>query len=303
MYYPYLRGRQSELLAIRTLLEENRLSEHVTPVIEPIKPTATFRKTLEAFIDKGRKLYIISNPQVGEFQQELSDNHEINQEFSNLISDQQFQPLTIVSKEENISDEQDAYVLENIDHIEWFKRGRAGSNSGVLFVPDRSDFRRMLGESDKRIIQADHFIEASRNADYLPIASRPFSSDHLYYKSEGYAGFSDYSIVGSGFMEGGFAPRAVAIHIVYFTKDNELRIRHFASISNEGITNPAGKFYEALEKLVKVFQRDKHNETLGLKRLLEHHANGTYPGLGTVKQLSIMHHIELMGNYLGVNET
>jgi len=71
MYFPYLRGRQSELLAIRTLLESNRLGEQVIPVIEPIKPTATFRKTMEAFRDRGRGLYIVSNPQVGEFQHSL----------------------------------------------------------------------------------------------------------------------------------------------------------------------------------------------------------------------------------------
>jgi len=29
MYFPYLRGRQSELLAIRALLENDRLSEQV----------------------------------------------------------------------------------------------------------------------------------------------------------------------------------------------------------------------------------------------------------------------------------
>ena len=28
------------------------------------------------------------------------------------------------------------------------------------------------------------------------------------------------------------------------------------------------------------------------------HRNETYPGLGTVKKLSLMHHIELMGRFL-----
>ena len=77
------------------------------------------------------------------------------------------------------------------------------------------------------------------------------------------------------------APRAVAIHIVYLTGENELRIRHFTSETNDDITNPAGKFNEALEKLVSIFKDDQRNETLGLKKLLEHYQMGTYPGLGT----------------------
>mgnify|MGYP001396813781 FL=1 len=36
MYYPYLRGRQFELITIRDLALENAL-EKVTPVIEPVK--------------------------------------------------------------------------------------------------------------------------------------------------------------------------------------------------------------------------------------------------------------------------
>lgn len=298
MYFPYLRGRQSELLAIRTLLENNRLSEHVTPVIEPIKPTATFRKTLESFIHHERKLYIVANPQVGEFQKELSGNVETSEEFNALINNEQISTLTIVEKEKDIIHDKEAYVLKNADHLEWWKRSKETSDLSVLFVPDQTEFRRNLRDVRKRILQADHFKEETRNADFLPLSSRPFSSDHLYYQKEGYYGFSDYSIVGSGFMEGGFAPRAVAIHIVYLTDENELRIRHFTSETNDDITNPAGKFHEALKKLVSVFKDDRRNETLGLKKLLEHYQRGTYPGLGTVKRLSIMHHIELISNYL-----
>ena len=38
--------------------------------------------------------------------------------------------------------------------------------------------------------------------------------------------------------------------------------------------------------------------TLGLQSFLQHYKDQSYPGLGTVKKLSIMHHLELMGNYL-----
>lgn len=46
MYYPYLRGRQNELLSIRELLENDKLNSKIVPVIEPVRFNATFFLTL-----------------------------------------------------------------------------------------------------------------------------------------------------------------------------------------------------------------------------------------------------------------
>ena len=122
----------------------------------------------------------------------------------------------------------------------------------------------------------------------------------MYYIDDNFIGFSDFSIVGNEYLESGFAPRAVAIHIVYFDGENNLRIRHFVSDSNEDSKNPAGKFYEAVSKLYHWYGTTETSlkMTLGLQSFLQHYKDQSYPGLGTVKKLSIMHHLELMGNYL-----
>ena len=52
MYFPYLRGRQFELIALRELLENVRISENIIPIIEPINPSSTLMKTLKCFIEK-----------------------------------------------------------------------------------------------------------------------------------------------------------------------------------------------------------------------------------------------------------
>lgn len=72
------------------------------------------------------------------------------------------------------------------------------------------------------------------------------------------------------------------------------------SDSNEDIANPAKKFYEAVSKLANWYKAEPKSLelTLGLKTLLEHYENQTYPGLGSVKKLFLMHHLELMGKYL-----
>lgn len=36
MYFPYLRGRQFELIALRELIENNLIGNHIYPVIEPV---------------------------------------------------------------------------------------------------------------------------------------------------------------------------------------------------------------------------------------------------------------------------
>lgn len=51
MYYPYLRGKQYELIAVRELIEKKLISKNVVPIIEPIKETATLRSTLETGIE------------------------------------------------------------------------------------------------------------------------------------------------------------------------------------------------------------------------------------------------------------
>src|SRR5690625_819300 len=71
MYFPYLRGRQYELIAIRDLLEKELLSEKIIPIIEPIKPNTTLLKTLEAFVERGRKIGFIINPEVGRYAEEF----------------------------------------------------------------------------------------------------------------------------------------------------------------------------------------------------------------------------------------
>lgn len=88
--------------------------------------------------------------------------------------------------------------------------------------------------------------------------------------------------------------------IVYFENDNSLRIRHFVSDSNDDITDVAGKFYEAVSKLYEwyITENQERQLTMGLNTLLEHYKNKTYPGLPTLKKLSVMHHLELVGRYL-----
>jgi hypothetical protein len=171
------------------------------------------------------------------------------------------------------------------------------NNSPIYnIIPYSPSFRHI---SKGRVMLDDKFDKLARNSDYSSCADDFFSDDHIFYKGEGYKGFSDYSIVGKKYSDSGFAPYAVAIHIVYpaSISDETLRIHHFVSDSNFGIEDPANKFYEALTKLV-IWNKTKKLDTLAIKEFERMYDSETYPGLGVIKKLSIMHHLEWMGNYL-----
>lgn len=76
MYFPYLRGRQYELIALRELLTNNKLGNNVIPIIEPVRLSPTLVSTLEGFKDKGQKCSLIMNPDVGSFLEEYREDRK-----------------------------------------------------------------------------------------------------------------------------------------------------------------------------------------------------------------------------------
>ena len=73
MYFPYLRGRQNELLCLRELLDAGKFSSKVIPIIEPVKFSSTLFSTLIKFIEMGHQVIVIRNPEVGSFRKESGD--------------------------------------------------------------------------------------------------------------------------------------------------------------------------------------------------------------------------------------
>ena len=322
MYYPYFRGRQNELLCLRELLEENKLSKKIVPILEPVKFSSTFFSTLRKFLELNRTIIIVRNPCVGSF---IKEYYEMKSKIDNPENNSKKEKLTsnLLSYKEVLMDKHlpSAYILnENVVSNIYNKKidassiylickergdcnyfrdhGRELVSKGT-FVPPYEDFRDEV-EGDLILLE-NCYSKARRNVDYLEHTDDYFSKNHLVFSRRGYQGFSDYSIVGDEYEESGFAPLAIAIHIIYFDEWKELRVHHFVSDSNENITDPARKFQEAMEKLIK--WQEVHNipMTKGLDSLIKCYYNGKFPGLGVIKKYSIMHHMELMSSYFGDN--
>lgn len=318
MYYPYLRGRQNELLSLKELLDKNKLSEKVTPVVEPVRWSSTFISTLKKFVEKERDIIIIRNPEVGRFYKEymeaidksesesspekrarlkasiagynelLQDSHVIEAYINN-------QALLEKIRTEELSVTNCFLINKNRGDFEFYEDFGNDLSSKAAFVPNSMDFIDVV--DDEKILLEDGFSRAKRNVDYIDNADEFFSKNHLVYERRGYIGFSDYSIVGDEYEESGFAPFAVAIHLVYFNEKKELRVHHFVSDSNKNASDPGGKFGEAVEKLAKWVEGHNLKKTEGLNELLDYYKSGKFPGLGVIKKLSIKHHIELIGDF------
>lgn len=84
MYFPYLRGRQFELIALRELVEKDVLSGRIVPIIEPVKLSSTLVKTIETYGANDKPLAIITNPKVGSFKSDARE--EKNQKLKENLS-------------------------------------------------------------------------------------------------------------------------------------------------------------------------------------------------------------------------
>lgn len=306
MYFSYLRGRQYELLALRELADKDLLGNHIIPIIEPVKLSATLVKTMNEFIKKEKNLSVITNPSVGSFSSDMkdADKDSYKTEFLSLFDSSVIIKAHIMKKNssaqlkfwEDRGVKKSEWLIINLDRdfLSMYENEFREFFPQYVLIPDESAFRRKVKRH--RVLLDDKFEKKNRNADY--IGDEFFSDDHLFFREDGFEGFADYSIVGNAYLEAGFTPYAVAIHIVYFADDKILRIKHFVSDSNDDYLNPAKKFYEAVEKLAAWYEEGHVELTLGLQMFLEHYKQQTYPGLGNVKKFSIMHHLELIGKYM-----
>ena len=313
MYFPYLRGRQNELIALRELVTNGKMSEKIIPILEPVKITSTLINTLQTFTENNRKIIIIVNPTVGSFASDLTleKNAKLKEQFKTevykdsvlfgIIVDKHCSNYVQQLRDRSVSFDRMVALCFNHDNIDYLLSSFSENSPKYSVIPYSPAYRRV--RKGKRVMIDDKFNKLSRNNDYLTCDDEFFSDDHIYYKDDNYIGFSDYSIVGEEYFESGFAPYAVAIHIVYPTNEEgkPLRIHHFVSDSNNDTSDPANKFYEALSKLIEWNQNEQLN-TLAIERFNEMYEKQSYSGLGVIKRLSIMHHIEIVSNILEDDE-
>jgi hypothetical protein len=308
MYYPYLRGKQFELLALREFAENYSDNCRILPIIEPVKSSFNSMKiAIKKLQEKNLKFALIINPKNGDL---IGKYDTILTELASLLSNTEtWIPAYIVNTnadgiKKHIQEQNYQNVLliceDSVDtnDLNFNDLINLAEVKTILMSQDNRSLKRKLDRLGKASVRFDDkFKPQKRNADYVGIPEERFTEEHNYYLSDGYCGFGDYTVLQSDFSEGGRLPYAVAIHLTYEKDEEEIWIRHFVSDTNDDSTNIQGKFGEAAEKAVNFFERLPYSNN-SIDELSTYLRNGQYPGLGMLKKISIKSHLELINNTL-----
>jgi len=306
MYYPFLRGKLYELLSLRELSDSEDL-DSIVPIIEPVQANfSALNKATEKLGANGNRHIFIYKPNVGDLTNR--DGHSALVE--NIYRDENQVPGFILDgKNDNL-------ILPLIEELEpneiaLIHYEKSTLMDDITTLIDRQNIvnilhldrlgpfiRRQYNEFDNVMLR-DPFTTEQRNADYEEVDHQSLSDDHLYFQDEGYSGYSDYLVIGEDFKPTGFAPYAVAIHLTYMEEDNSCWVKHFVSESNQDQSDVAGKYMEAMDKLIAWADDNPRliTPTSAFEEFRSFYAEEHYPGLGYLKKLSIKHHIEMINSF------
>lgn len=311
MYHPYFRGKQYELITIREMAPLLGKAGF-RPIIEPVRETlGGLLKALDAVVQAEGRAIVIVNPYHGELS---SDGEPLTKLLKEKYLELPGISAGILLKSDMpLEDAMECYEA-HIDHSPVLvhagfteardlasKVATRKPGSGHVFLDGVSGklYQRHF-KGRPRILLRDGFVR-KRNADYAPIES--FSDLHATFREEGMDGFGDFLIVGDEYIESGGPAYAVAIHLTFIDPDQDdvMQIYHFVSVTQDTPQDPAGKFGEALDKMIGTLSRpnSKVLETSAIEEFRALHKEKHFPGLGYVKKLSMNHHIETLAAYFG----
>lgn len=311
MYHPYFRGKQFELITIRESAGLMAKAGFV-PIIEPVREALkSLERTLTEICKAEGKAIVIVNPFHGDHAEDgVSISTLLQKGFleeggitAGILLQHGMDTADAMACYEKHKAHNPTFIHAGFTEAKALaeKLGEALPKTSHVFFEKHCHklYRKHLKGAGKRILLRDGF-ERRRNADYPPVEL--FSDLHVTYDEEDMDGFGDFLIVGDDYTEGGGPAYAVAIHVTFIDpdKDDVMYIYHVVSTTKDTPTDPAGKFAQALAKLIKKLDSgtSKLFESSAIKEFRGLHDKGHFPGLGYVKKLSMKHHIETLADFL-----
>lgn len=311
MYHPYFRGKQYELITIREMAPLLRAAGFCA-IIEPVRESLSgLHKALNAIVDAGGRAVLVVNPHYGDLSGTSDALTKLLQEkyldLPNISAGILVKQDTGLEEALRCHDAHETHTptfihagFEDPKSLAEALGHQTKDNCHIFFDRFCGKLYQRHFKDARRVLLKDGF-ERKRNRDYDFV--EPFSDLHITYPDEGMDGFGDFLIVGDDYSETGGPAYAVAIHLTFIDPDQDdtMRIYHFVSKRQDTPTDPAGKFAEALAKMIETLDvpNSKVLETKAVQEFRELHAKGHFPGLGYVKKLSMNHHIETLARYFG----
>lgn len=309
MYYPYLRGKQFELIALREFSKENDGQNNIIPVIEPVRNSlGQLSLTISELLKRKYRFALVLNPCRGDYShpnikfdalnevKPLMDSkglwipafiyqHGTAPHILDMVSEYGFGNIMIIFPTCVSMDDEEAWDLIKNENVHYVLNSFGSSIARRL--------KNKLFETGKKIVRLDDcFKRQSTNENYAYAVDELFSEEFYYYREDGFSGFSDYTLLPGEFIEGGMLPKVVAIHLSYQKEEDQIYVHHFLSDSKNGKNDIKNEFVEAAQKVEPFWS--EYARTSAINELISRAHDESYPGLGYLKKLSIKNHLELI---------
>jgi hypothetical protein len=303
-YFPFLRGKQNELMAMRQLAEAITESGNVIPIIEPVNANPTTRISLDRYIEASMPFLLICNPLHGDFARR--SERLFTQLVSEVLMEYDRWTPTLQVERESRSAELTAFLNRYREYeVAIIYNGLPASERTLrlleservihhIFLNGRVEADYVNGiPQDQRVMMADPFNRQQRNADY---PEREFFTDmNTVAGNPGRLDFGDFSMVGNHYTETGGPAFAVALHHIHLQNGpGPLDISHFLSDRRDTAADTPGKIIEAVARLVEALDELRPNDTEACTEYRDMANTEISRGRGYMKRLAIKHHLELM---------
>lgn len=304
-YFPFFRGKQNEMIAVRDLASKITSNGRIIPIIEPVNANATTLKTFKCFVEESMPFLLICNPIHGDFSNDpnLLVNTPI---IKDILQNRDNWVAALYVKEATTLQEFNAFIkaydLYN-QALVYYGRPKKPVLSRIkkipinhhVFISNRVEESYIQSiPQNNRVIIKDPFRRQAKNADY-PENAEFFTDSNTIDGNPTYMDFGDFSIVGDHYTEAGGPAYSVALHHIHFAKNSHsLYISHFISDRREFQGDTPGKTLEALDHLVNALHNLDPNNTHACKEYRSIWRSKQTRGLGYMKRLAIKHHLEVM---------
>lgn len=303
-YFPFLRGKQNELIVVRDLAPLIVENGRVIPIIEPVNANATTKISIGRFVEASMPFLFICNPDYGRFTYD-TEGLRRNLIDPELTGYNNWTPAFIVRGQTPAPILEDFIRRYGGNHplaLIYYGLPQGDARSVIenhpfrwhVFMYNRveSTYIESLNP-DHRVRISDPFVRQPRNALY---PSRDFFTDlNTIGGNPSRLHFGDFSIIGDYFAPSGGAAHAVALHHMHYAQSSgALFVSHFISDHRETSANTPGKIIEAVNHLVDALNVLNPNNTPACQEYREMARSQHSRGLGYMKRLAVKHHLEIM---------